>query len=222
MSTAAVVTDVSGRGVGMDVVRRNIETMRGRIEISSEAGKGSTFTIRLPLTLAITDGMLVRVGTECYIIPTTSIFLSFQPNAGQISTVAERGEVVSLRGELMPIFRLHRLFQVKRASENLSEGLLVIIADGRRRCALLVDELLGQQQVVVKSLGRGVGKIPGVAGGAILGDGCVGLILDTAEIVALARQNVSATERRPGSGESKKSKSETTKQQGVNEYESAA
>jgi two-component system, chemotaxis family, sensor kinase CheA len=195
-STADTITDVSGRGVGMDVVRRNIEAMRGRIEISSEKGRGSVFTIRLPLTLAITDGMLVRVGSERYIVPTVNIQLSFQPNQKMLSSVAGRGELVSLRGELMPVFRLHELFDVKGALEDPTEGLLMIVADGRRRCALLVDELLGQQQVVTKTLGQGVGKIPGVSGGAILGDGCVGLILDTAEIVALARQNATSRDRK--------------------------
>lgn len=195
-STAESVTDVSGRGVGMDVVRRNIEAMRGRIEITSEKGKGSVFTIRLPLTLAITDGMLVRVGTERYIVPTVNIQLSFQPSRKMLSSVTGRGELVSLRGELMPVFRLHQLFDVSGALEEPTEGLLMIVADGRRRCALLVDELLGQQQVVTKTLGQGVGKVPGVSGGAILGDGCVGLILDTAEIVGLARQSTGPVDRK--------------------------
>lgn len=194
-STAEQVTDVSGRGVGMDVVRRNIESMRGRIEISSEKGKGSLFTIRLPLTLAITDGMLVRVGTERYIIPTVHIHLSFRPSANSISTIVGKGEMVHLRGELLPIVRLHNLFEVPGAVENLTEGSLVIVADGRRRCAILVDELLGQQQAVAKTLGRGVGKIQGVSGGAILGDGRVGLILETAELVALGRQITSERDR---------------------------
>lgn len=194
-STAEQVTDVSGRGVGMDVVRRNIESMRGRVEISSEKGNGSLFTIRLPLTLAITDGMLVRVGEERYIIPTVHIHLSFRPNPSSISTIAGKGEMVHLRGELMPIVRLHSLFGVPGAVENLTEGSLVIVADGRRRCAILVDELLGQQQAVAKTLGRGVGKIQGVSGGAILGDGRVGLILDTAELVALGRQLTSERDR---------------------------
>lgn len=194
-STAEQVTDVSGRGVGMDVVRRNIESMRGRIEISSEKGKGSLFTIRLPLTLAITDGMLVRVGSERYIIPTVHIHLSFRPNPSSISSIVGKGEMVHLRGELLPIVRLHHLFGVEGAVENLTEGSLVIVADGRRRCAILVDELLGQQQAVAKTLGRGVGKIQGVSGGAILGDGRVGLILETAELVALGRQITSERDR---------------------------
>ncbi len=195
-STVDEITDVSGRGVGMDVVKRNIEAMRGRIEISSEKGKGSIFTVRLPLTLAITDGMLIRVGTERFIVPTINIQLSFRPTSKMLSTVSGRGELVSLRGELMPIFRLHNLFEVDNAIENPTEALLMIVADGRRRCALMVDELLGQYQVVAKTLGDGIGKIQGVSGGAILGDGCVGLILDVAEVVALARRTKTAASRR--------------------------
>jgi two-component system chemotaxis sensor kinase CheA len=187
-STAEKVTDISGRGVGMDVVKRGVEALRGRVDIDSEFGKGCTFTIRLPLTLAITDGMLVKVGQERYIVPTINIHLSFRPEAQAISTVAGRGEMVMLRGELMPMFRLHRLFGVAGAVESPTEGLLVILGDGNRRCALLVDELLGQQQVVAKALGTGIGYVLGVSGGAILGDGRVGLILDPSEIIALARQ----------------------------------
>ncbi len=186
-STADKVTDVSGRGVGMDVVRKGVESLRGRIDILSEQGKSCTFTVRLPLTLAITDGMLVHVGTERYIIPTANIHLSFRPEPGALSTIAGRGEMVMLRGELMPVFRLNRLFNIRGAVEDPTKGLLVVVSDGDRRCALLVDELLGQQQVVAKSLGDGLGKIQGVSGAAILGDGRVGLILDPAEIVILAR-----------------------------------
>jgi two-component system, chemotaxis family, sensor kinase CheA len=188
LSTSEKITDVSGRGVGMDVVRQGVESLHGRIEINTAPGAGSTFTVRLPLTLAITDGMLVRVGSERYIIPTISIHLCFRPTPDSLSTVSGRGELVMLRGELMPIFRLHRLFGIQSAIENPSEGLLVIVGDEDRRCALLVDELLGQQQVVAKSLSKAVGKIPGVSGGAILGDGQVGLILDTAEVTAQARK----------------------------------
>ena len=188
-STAEKVTDISGRGVGMDVVRRGVEELRGRIDITSEVGKGSTFALRLPLTLAITDGMLVKVGDQRFIIPTINIYISFRPEKESLSTVAGRGEMVMLRGDLMPIFRIHRLFGVKNAIEDSTEGLLVIIDDGDRRYALLVDELLGQHQVVAKSLGESIGKIQGVSGGAILGDGRVGLILDTAEVVALGKQS---------------------------------
>lgn len=189
MSTSETVTDISGRGVGMDVVHRGVESLHGRVDINTTPGLGSTFTVRLPLTLAVTDGMLVQVGTEKYIIPTVSIHVCFRPKPEQLSTVVGRGELVMLRGDLMPVFRLHRLFGVKSAIENPAQGLLVVIGDEERRCALLVDELLGQQQVVAKSLNHAVGKVQGVSGGAILGDGKVGLILDPGEVVALARQS---------------------------------
>ncbi len=200
-STADQVTDISGRGVGMDVVRKSVEALRGRVEIASEAGHGSTFSLRLPLTLAITDGMLVRIGEERYIIPTVNIYLSFRPELSALSTVAGRGELVMLRGELMPVFRLHRLFDIENAVEDPTRGLLVVIGDEGRRCALLVDELLGQQQVVAKALGEGVGKVQGVSGGAILGDGRVGLILDTTQIATLARQSPSGLSARIASSQ---------------------
>jgi two-component system chemotaxis sensor kinase CheA len=187
-STTENVTDISGRGVGMDVVRRNIEQLKGRIEITSERGRGTVFSIRLPLTLAITDGMIVRVGAERYIIPTVNIAMNFRPEASHVSTVAGRGEVILLRGELIPLFRLHQLFKVKGAVEEPTRGLVVVLRDGVSSCGLLVDELLGQQQVVAKSLGSGVGKVAAVSGGAILGDGRVGLILDPGSLVTLAKQ----------------------------------
>ena len=186
-STADKVTDISGRGVGMDVVRRNLETIRGRIDISSAPGTGTTFAIRLPLTLAVTDGMLVRVGQERFVVPTTHIHMSFRPEPSMLSTIVGRGEVVLLRGELMPIARLHVLFDVPDAVQSPLEGLLMIVGDGDKRTALLVDELLGQHQVVAKTLGDSLGKVPGMSGGAILGDGRVGLILDVTETVALAQ-----------------------------------
>jgi len=186
-STADEVTALSGRGVGMDVVRRNIESLRGRIEIESQPGRGSTFTIRLPLTLAITDGMMVRVGAERYIVPNVSIQMSFRPDRSALSTVIGRGELVSLRGEILPIVRLHRVLDIAGAEQDPAKALLVIVGSAERRCALLVDELLGQHQVVAKSLGEGIGKVAGVSGGAILGDGRVGLILDVPELLALPR-----------------------------------
>jgi two-component system chemotaxis sensor kinase CheA len=186
-STAEQVTDISGRGVGMDVVRRSIQSLRGRVDISSRAGRGTTFTMKLPLTLAVTDGMLVRVGEQRYILPTASIQMSLRPERSAISTVGGAGEMLLLRGALVPVLRLHRLFGVSGAVEDASAALMVVLDDGDRRSALMVDELLGQQQVVAKSLGESVGRIPGVAGGAILGDGRVGLILDPAGLGALAR-----------------------------------
>ncbi len=195
-STADKVTDVSGRGVGMDVVKRAIESLRGRVDISSQKGQGTTFYIRLPLTMAVTDGMLVKVGSERFIIPTLNIHMSFRPDRDSLTTVAGRGELVMLRGELMPIIRLHRLFGIEDAIEDPANGLLVVVDDGDRRCALLIDELLGQQQVVAKPLGDGIGKVQGVSGGAILGDGCVGLILDPNGIAAAGRGHTTTVSAR--------------------------
>ena len=187
-STATQVTALSGRGVGMDVVRRNIESLRGLVDITSEPGVGTVFSVRLPLTLAVTDGMLVQVGTERYVIPTTSIFMSFRPERDALSTIAGRGEMVRLREDVMPMFRLHRLFGIAGAQEDPCSALVVVVAIGTKRVALLVDALLGQQQVVAKSLGESIGKIHGVSGGAILGDGRVGLILDVGELIAILRR----------------------------------
>jgi two-component system, chemotaxis family, sensor kinase CheA len=190
-STRDQVTDVSGRGVGMDVVRRNVQQLNGRVDISSVLGAGTTFTLRLPLTLAVTDGMLVRVGSERFIVPTVNIQTSLRPVAENLSTVSQKGELLFIRGELIPMFRLHRLFDLAGATEDPTRALAVVVNGVEGRCALLVDELLGQQQVVAKSLGDGIGNVRGIAGGAILGDGRVGLILDTPEIIALAREHAS-------------------------------
>ena len=196
-STSAVVTDVSGRGVGMDVVRRGIEELNGRVEISSTPGKGTTFTVHVPLTLAITDGMLVRVGAERYIIPTVNIQMSFQATADQYQTVAGRGELIVAREATLPLFRVSRLFSVHDAIEDPLQGLIVVVGDVERRTALLVDELLGKQQVVAKNLGEGIGKIPGISGGAILGDGRVGLILDPPSLTQLAHGSPLACAQKP-------------------------
>jgi len=195
-STADKVTDISGRGVGMDVVKRGVESLRGKINLTSVAGKGSTFSMYLPLTMAITDGMLVKVGSERYLIPTVNISMSFRPHSKLLFTVGEKGEIVMLRDNPVPIFRLHSLFGIKGAVENPLEALLVIIDDGNQQNALLVDELLGQHQVVAKPLGNWLGQIPGVSGGAILGDGHVGLILDSADLIAAAKQNSTASDCR--------------------------
>ena len=177
-STAAQVTNVSGRGVGMDVVRRHIDKLRGRIEIHSKAGKGATFTIRLPLTLAIIDGLVVGVGEERYIVPLFSVREMFRPTAETMWTVQKRGEMALVRGSLLPVLRLHRRFRVKARTENPLEAVLVVAeVEGQRFC-VMVDDLIGKQEVVIKTLGETFKDVPGVAGGAILGDGRVGLILD--------------------------------------------
>ena len=189
-STAEKITDVSGRGVGMDVVKRNIESLQGRIEVESTLGKGTKFTIKLPLTMAITDAMILRVGHDRYLLPTISIEQSFQPDEESLSTYAGAGEMVMLRGELLPIARLHRLFSIPDSIQEPHNGLLVVIESAGKRCALMVDELLGQQQVVVKSLGSDMTKIPGISGGAILGDGSVGLILDATGLMQIVESSV--------------------------------
>jgi len=197
MSTADHLTEVAGRGVGMDVVQRNVQALRGRVEVRTAAGVGTTFTLRVPLTLAVTDGMLVRVGDERFIVPTTNIVLSFRPEAGALSTVVGRGEVARLRDEILPIVRLHRVLEVEGAVEEATAGLLMVVGAGERRAALLVDAILGQQQVVAKSVQRGIGSVPEIAGAAILGDGRVGLILDVAQVIGPARHDggVPPTER---------------------------
>jgi len=186
LSTADKITDVSGRGVGMDVVRKNVEALRGRIDITSVEGQGSTFTLRLPLTLAVIDGLVVRVGTQRYILPIMSVEQSIQPKAEQLSTVQNRGELCMVRGDLLPLMRLYRLFSVTPNNENPTESIVVIVQDEERRCCLLVDELLGQQQVVIKSLGADIGNVRGISGGAILGDGNVSLILDVPGLIDIA------------------------------------
>ena len=177
-STAEKVTDVSGRGVGMDVVKRAIEKLKGRVEVFSEAGKGCRFSIRVPLTLAIMDGIIVRIGQERYIIPTVAIKETFRPLNSDISTVQTRGEVVNVRNMLLPLIRLYQLLGVVPQQHDPWEALVVVVEnEGYQRC-LMVDELVGKQEVVIKTLGEKFKKIKGVAGGAIMGDGRVGLILD--------------------------------------------
>lgn len=188
-STAEQVTDISGRGVGMDVVRRNIEALRGKIDIRSTPGKGSVFMMRLPLTMAIIDGMVVRVGTQRYVIPTLAIERSFRPKPSELHTVTERGELVMVRGDLLPIYRLNHVLGLQEGINTLTDALLIVLEANGSRCCVSVDEIIGQQQVVIKNLGEAVGSIRGVSGGAILGDGRVALILDVAGIVRQATDN---------------------------------
>ena len=181
-STADTITDVSGRGVGMDVVKKAVEKLRGKVEAISEPGKGSLFVIRLPLTLAIIDGIIVRVGSERYIIPTTAIQESLKPRRESYNTVQGKGETLMVRGTVLPIIRLYQLFQVTPTQTDPCEAIVVVVEYEGRQRAIMVDELLGKQEVVIKNLG-GLNDIPGVAGGTILGDGRVGLILDLAGII---------------------------------------
>ena len=185
-STAEKVTDISGRGVGMDVVKKNVERLRGKVDLSTVEGKGTKITIKLPLTLAIIDGMIVQVGDEKYIIPMLSIEESIRPSKEHISTVQHRGELLNIRGKLLPIVRLHNLYNVKPKKTNPWEALILIVEGEGQRCGVLVDELLGQQQIVIKSLGEQFRNVRGVSGSAILGDGHVSLILDVGGIMNMA------------------------------------
>jgi two-component system, chemotaxis family, sensor kinase CheA len=186
-STAEVVTDVSGRGVGMDVVKRNITALNGTVEIESSEGFGMKVSVRLPLTLAIMDGMSVGVGNEVYLLPLSSVVESFQVKAEAVSTVGQGAQLVKVRDEYMPVIELEKVFQVPRFdSERVSDIMVVVEAEGSR-VVLLVDELLGQQQVVVKNLESNYRKVPNVSGATILGDGKVALILDTAALVRRSR-----------------------------------
>ncbi len=185
-STAEKITDISGRGVGMDVVRRNIEALRGSVEIRSTPGKGSVFSMRLPLTMAIIDGMVVRVGNQRYIVPTLNIEQSFRPTAEQLTKVLERGEMAKVRNALLPIYRLQRVFHLAEGERELEHGLLLVLENGKRRACVFVDEILGQQQVVIKTLGDTQPQIRGVSGGAILGDGRVALIVDVGGLLETA------------------------------------
>ena len=188
-STAEKITDLSGRGVGMDVVRRNIERMRGKIEIESAIGQGTTFTISLPLTLAIIEGLLVGVGDQRYVIPTLSVRESFRPLPSMVTTVQGRGEMVSVRGRLTPVLRLGEHLNTPAAAADLSAGILVVVESGQDSRCLFVDELIGKQEVVIKSLGDMFHQQTNFAGAAILGDGRVGLILDVNALVKLKPRN---------------------------------
>ena len=182
-STAEEVTDVSGRGVGMDVVQRNIAAMGGAVEIRSARGYGTTISISLPLTLAILDGMSVRVGDEIYILPLGYVVESLQPAKEDVKEIAGQGRVVRVRGEYLPLIALHELFGIAAHCTDPSAGILVILESEGARAALLLDELVGQQQVVVKNLESNYRKVPGISGATILGDGGVSLILDVAMLL---------------------------------------
>jgi len=186
-STAATVTDGSGRGVGMDVVKRNIEGMGGSVEIESREGLGSRISVRLPLTLAILDGLSVQVGREIYIIPLTYITESLQPKPQDLRTIAGDGITVKVRGDYLPVVPLARIFNVTPNVSQLDKGILVILEAEGARIALAVDELVGQHQVVIKSLETNYRRVHGVSGATIMGDGKVALILDAAALVRSPR-----------------------------------
>lgn len=185
-STAKKVTDVSGRGVGMDVVRRNIEELRGTVDITSEKGKGSVFSIKLPLTLAIIEGMVIMVGTEHYIVPTLSVVRLIRPHQEDITQVFDKGEMLAFEGSHLPLFRLGKLFNVEEAKTDPEDAVVIVVEEEGKKIGLMADHLLGQQSIVIKSLGETVQGTDGVAGGAIMSDGNVALIMDIAGLVRVA------------------------------------
>jgi two-component system chemotaxis sensor kinase CheA len=187
-STAEQVTDVSGRGVGMDVVKRNIASMGGTVDIRSARGFGTTISISLPLTLAILDGMSIRSGDEIYILPLSFVVESLQPAREDIRDIAGRGRVLKVRGEYLPLIPLYQMFDITPRITEPSEGIVVILETEGKKAALFVDELVGQQQVVVKNLEANYRKVAGISGATILGDGGVALILDVAALVRSSRQ----------------------------------
>ena len=185
-STAKTITDVSGRGVGMDVVRRNIESLHGKVLIESRIGQGATFTLVLPLTTAIIDGMLTQIGEEIYILPTLSIVQSFEPTPEQITTVAGRGKMVAFRDRWLSLYDLADVFHLPLTAAQAAQTLVVVVEFENRQVGLRVNRLLGQSQTVIKSMGDSLGNLPGIAGASILADGKPGMILDVAGIVRLA------------------------------------
>ncbi len=189
-STADKITDISGRGVGMDVVKKNIEKLNGRIDVKSIDGQGSTFILRIPLTLAIIDGMLVSVGKTKYTIPVLSIRETLKPEMSMITFTPDGSEILSLRDGFIPIIRLNELFDTKSNSTNLEDGILVIVEDSGMPVALFIDEIVGQQQTVIKGLSEYIGKARGCSGCTILGDGSVSLILDLGTLVTMAQDTI--------------------------------
>ncbi|WP_199227839.1 MULTISPECIES: chemotaxis protein CheA [Pantoea] len=187
-STAEQVTDVSGRGVGMDVVKRNIQEMGGHVEIASKQGKGTTIRILLPLTLAILDGMSVRVANEVFILPLNAVMESLQPRAEELKPLAGGECVLEVRGEYLPLVELWNVFDVKEAKTEATQGIVVILQSAGKRYALLVDQLIGQHQVVVKNLESNYRKVPGISAATILGDGSVALIVDVSALQSLNRE----------------------------------
>jgi len=187
-STAEKVTDVSGRGVGMDVVKRNIEGLGGTVSIKTVLGKGTTFSLKLPLTLAIIEGMTIRVGKETYIVPLLSILESIQPKADAVKTIVGKGELMNVRGTYHPMMRLYEVFGLEPEYKDPAKAILLILETEGERVAVMVDEILGQQQVVIKSMEQNFRKVDGVAGATILGDGTVGFILDVRGLLEIARR----------------------------------
>jgi two-component system chemotaxis sensor kinase CheA len=188
-STAKEITDISGRGVGMDVVRKNIEKLRGSIDIASVWGKGTKMTLRIPLTLAIMEAMVIKIGSDLYALPILSLRESFRPQEGMINVTMDGLEVVKVRDEILPIIRLHETFQIESGRTNLDDGILLLIESKERKVCLFADDIVGQQQAVIKGLSSYIGKVPGITGCMVTGDGSIGLILDIESLIDLAQTN---------------------------------
>jgi two-component system chemotaxis sensor kinase CheA len=186
-STSESVTEVSGRGVGLDVVRKNVERLRGRVTAQSLEGFSTTMTLRIPLMLSVINGMMTRVGTEQFVLPVENVRELLRPAPTDVHRAADRGAVVGVRGETVPLFRLADLFAVNGAVRDADDGIVVVVEDGDRRAALLVDETIGQQRVVVKSLRESLGRVTGVSGASVLADGRVRLVLDVPGLIGIAQ-----------------------------------
>lgn len=185
-STNDEVSSISGRGVGMDVVKRNIEKLRGRVDVRSVKGSGTLFAIRIPLTLAIIEGMVVKVAGNRYTIPINSIKESLQVAANQVTNVPGQVEVVRIRGDLLPVIRLHEFYRLSGERPPLTDGIMVVVENNDKKCCLFVDEIIGQQQIVIKGLSSYLGQVKSISGCAILGDGDVSLILDVDDLINAA------------------------------------
>lgn len=188
-STAAKVTDISGRGVGMDVVKKNIEKLRGSVDVASTLGKGSRITLRIPLTLAIMEAMLIRIGDAIFAMPILAIRESFRPNPSMISKTMDGLEVVKVREEIHPVVRIHEVFSIEPENRDLVDGILIITETRDRKICLFADEIVGQQQAVIKGLSDYIGKVPGITGCMIMGDGGIGLIIDIESLIELSQKN---------------------------------
>ena len=184
LSTADQITDISGRGVGMDVVKTNIHKLGGIIKLDTELGKGTVITIMLPLTLAILDGLDIRVGDQKYILPLSSIVESLQPTANMIKKIGDgTQDLLMLREEFIPVVKLHKLFGLKKSFEKLEDGMLIVVKSGNTKVALSIDEFLNQHQVVVKPLDKNFRSVQGIGAATVRGDGSIGLILDVLGII---------------------------------------
>jgi two-component system, chemotaxis family, sensor kinase CheA len=195
-STADKITDISGRGVGMDIVKKNIEFFNGKMQIRTKEGVGTTVSIKLPLTIAIIDGLTVSIGDEAFVVPLSSVVESLRPHREDVSTIGGKGEVIRIRGEYLPLFRLHELLGMPPCKTEPWDAIVVVILHQREKYCILVDELIGQQQVVIKSIGTVTPRVAAVAGGTILADGRVALVLDATGIVEMAANRAAGKERR--------------------------